>query len=147
MIENIKTEEGKLIFDANGIKVALVKGEEAFRSAANLLLSVKGLCQLEQQADLIVPIASDQKEWKNQKTISEVLAKRKADNGDKYSEYLFNMDLGVSDPETCLLLQIIDDSPFKGKRRENILSANCKHVGINSMKDKKKFCTYITFAK
>jgi len=57
------------------------------------------------------------------------------------------MDLGVSDPETCLLLQIVDDSPFKGKRRDNILNPTMKSVGISFMKQKTKFCSYVTFAK
>jgi hypothetical protein len=71
----------------------------------------------------------------------------KSDNASKYSECAFNMDLGVSDPETSLLLQVVDDSPFKGKRRDNILNPNFKYVGISFLKQKTKFCCYITFAK
>ena len=147
MTQNIKVEEGKIIYDANGAKVALVKGEEAFINVSNILKSISPLNELDLQSDLSIQIPEDQKEWKNQKSITDLLTKIKIENANKYTEYLFNIDLGVSDPETCLLLQIIDDSPFKGKRRENLLNPNMRYIGINSIKQKSKFCTYLIFAK
>lgn len=146
-IVNIKVEEGgKLIFDADGTKVALITGSQSFFNVAELLRNTEPAPVLVYKNDLIISVPEDQKEWKIQKTITDLLQKKRADNGNLYQEYVFNMDLGVSDPETCLMLQIIDDSPFKGKRRENILNPKMTSVGISFLKIKTKFCAYITFA-
>jgi hypothetical protein len=146
-IGNIKQEEGKIIFDAHGTKVALVNGESAFLSAGQKLLTLESAAPLELSQDLVIQVPEDHKDWKNNGLITQLLAKKKAENGSKYPECAFNMDLGISDPETSLLLQIVDDSPFKGKRRDNILNPLHRHVGISFMKLKSKFCCYITFAK
>lgn len=146
-ISNIKMVDEKLIFDADGTKVALVKGEEAFKDSANILLSASPCAPLEFREDLIIPVPEESKSWKDNKLIGASLIKTKTDNGSKYSEYGFNMDLGVSDPETSLLLQVVDDSPFNGKRRACILNPNFKYIGVSYLKQKSKFCVYITFAK
>jgi hypothetical protein len=111
------------------------------------LLTTESAPPLEFREDLVILVPEDHKDWKNNSLITQLLAKKKAENGSKYPECSFNMDLGISDPETSLLLQIVDDSPFKGKRRENILNPKNKYVGISFMKQKNKFCCYLTFAK
>lgn len=146
-ISKIKSEEGKTIYEADGVKVALQLGEAHFRTMAAKLEGINPLPPLEYRQDLAIQPPEDNKEWKNNKIISELLAKKKTENGDRYISYAFNMDLGVSDPEICLLLQIIDDSPFKGKRSEALLSDKHKYVGIGYSKQKSKFCCYLTFAK
>ena len=146
-ISHIRPEGEKLIFDADGTKVAVVQGEAAFKDSANKLLDAHPCEPLELREDLVIPVPEDSKSWKDNKLIAQLLTKMKSDNASKYSECAFNMDLGVSDPETSLLLQVVDDSPFKGKRRDNILNPNFKYVGISFLKQKTKFCCYITFAK
>jgi hypothetical protein len=147
-IANIKSEEGKLIFDANGTKVSLSSGEEIFRNVAEKLMTTDPMSPLEYTDDLVIPVPEDQKEWKDNKLISQLLAKKKSELGGKYSDCVFNMDLGVSEAELSALLQIVDDSPFKGKRRENLLNPNNRFIGISYVsKPKNKFCCYITFAK
>ncbi len=146
-IVHIRVEDGKTIFDADGTKVGLVSGEEAFRAAAQRLLDVSPAGPLEFREDLVIQVPEDSKEWKNNTLISQLLAKKKSENGSKYPDCTFNMDLGVSDAETSLLLQIVDDSPFKGKRRENLLNPANRYFGISYLKQKSKFCCYVTFAK
>jgi hypothetical protein len=147
-ILRIRTEEGKLIFEAEGTKIALVKGEEAFKAAANKIRGLPPSGPLEFRDDLAIPVPEDSKDWKKQEVIAAALGKRKSDNENKYTDYLFNMDLGVSDPEVSLLLQIVDDSPFKGKRCDNILNRDYKFIGISHQKQgKSKFCCYITIAR
>jgi len=66
-IANIKTDEGKIVFDADGTKVALTSGESAFRAAADKLRNTSPAPPLEFKPDLIIAVPEDQKEWKNQK--------------------------------------------------------------------------------
>jgi hypothetical protein len=147
-ISKIRMEDGKLIFDADGSKISLVKGEEAFKAAASKLRALSPVEGLEFRENLVIQVPEDPKDWKKQEQITSALAKRRIENGTNYSEYLFNMDLGVSDPNTSLLLQIIDDSPFKGKRCDNIMNKDMRYIGISHQKpSKSKFCTYITFAQ
>lgn len=146
-IENIKSEEGKLIFDALGTKVALVSGEEAFKSAANKLPSFSPCAPLEFRDDLVIHVPENHVDWKNNALITQLLTKKKKEVAGKYNECAFNMDMGVSDAELSVMLQIVDDSPFKGKRRENIMNPDHKYIGIHYIKQKHKFCVYIVFAK
>ena len=146
-IENIKSEDNKLIFDAQGTKVALVSGEEAFKSAANKLPSYPSCPPLEFRDDLVINVPEDHKDWKNNTLITQLLSNKKKEVAGKYNECAFNMDMGVSDAELSVLLQIVDDSPFKGKRRENIMNPDNKYIGIHYIKQKHKFCVYIVFAK
>jgi hypothetical protein len=146
-IQNIRSEEGKLIFDAHGTKVALVGGEEAFKAAANKLCNYQPCPPLEFREDLVINVPEDNKDWKNNTLITQLLSNKKKEVAGRYAECAFNMDMGVSDPELSVLLQIVDDSPFKGKRRENILNPDHRYVGIHYVKQKHKFCCYIVFAK
>jgi len=146
-IQNIKSEEGKLIFDAHGTKVAVVGGEEAFKAAANKLPNYQSCGSLQFREDLVINVPEDHKDWKNNTLITQLLSNKKKEVAGKYAECAFNMDMGVSDPELSVLLQIVDDSPFKGKRRENILNPEHKYVGIHYIKQKHKFCCYLVFAK
>lgn len=147
-IVNIHPDGEKIIFDANGTKVSLVRGEEAFKEVAQILSEMPPSAPLEYTEELVIPIPEDQKDWKNNTLISQLLAKKKAEVISKYPECVFNMDLGVSDPEMSALLQVVDDSPFKGKRRDNLLNPNNRFVGISYVsKPKNKFCCYLTFSK
>jgi hypothetical protein len=148
-MSRIKTDEGKVVFETeSGSKIALVQGVEAFKLAANKMRHFTPTNGFEYKEDLIIPVPEDSKDWKKQDLITNSLAKRRNENGGKYSEYLFNMDLGVSDAFYSVLLQIVDDSPFKGKRCDNIMNKDFKYIGISHQKQgKNKFCTYITFAK
>jgi hypothetical protein len=149
-IAHIKIEEGKLVFapGEGSSKIALTSGEEAFKKAADKMRALSPAPALEYREDLVIPVPEDPKDWKKQELITSALAKRRNENAGTYSEYLFNMDLGVADPAYSLLLQIVDDSPFKGKRCDNILNKEFKYCGISHQKQgKSKFCCYITFAK
>jgi hypothetical protein len=146
-IQHIRSEEGKLIFDAQGTKVAVVGGEEAFKASAAKMLNYQPCSALEFRDDLVINVPEDNKDWKNNTLITQLLASKKKEVAGRYAECAFNMDMGVSDPELSVLLQIVDDSPFKGKRRENILNPEHKYVGIHYVKQKHKFCCYMVFAK
>lgn len=149
-IVNIQKEEKegevKTIFNANGSKVNLNKGEEAFRQVANILMKTAPVDPLEFRDDLLTQLPEDPLLWKNKNAIAEINAKKCLEVANNYGAVKFNMDLGVSDPELTVLLQLVDDSNFKGKRRDNILSPVNKYLGVSYAKQKKKFFTILFFA-
>lgn len=149
-ISYIKQQEGKMIFElSNGSKVALNKGEEAFRECAEKLRNnIPYLHPFILKEDLAIPIPEETADWKKNEVIASSLNKLKEANMDKYSDFTFNLDLGINDPELSLILQVVDDSNFKGRRAANLLSKELKYIGISSAaKGKKSFCVYVVFAK
>jgi hypothetical protein len=102
---------------------------------------------LEFREDLVIPLPENPKEWKDNKKIAELFGNKKKEVADKYRDCNFILDLEISNPEISLILQIIDDNPFQGKRRENLLNPNNKYIGISCAKVKTKFCCYIVTAK
>lgn len=149
VLSHIKDEEGKLVFELeSGLKVGLVKGEQAFLEIAEMLRNQTAMSPIEFKEDLIIPVPEAHTEWKKQESITAGLTKLKNDTNGKYQSLTFNLDLGVSDPLLSAILQVVDDSNFKGKRRVNILDKDVKFAGIShAAKGKKSFCSYIAFAK
>ena len=149
-IVNIQKEEKegvtKIIFNAKGSKVNLNKGEEAFRQVATLLMNTSPVDPLQLREELVTQLPEDPAMWKNKSTIAEINAKKCVEVADNYGIIKFNMDLGVSDPELTVILQLVDDSSFKGKRRDNILHPKNKYLGVSYAKQKKKFFTILFFA-
>ena len=44
------------------------------------------------------------------------------------------------------VLQIVDDTPFKGQRRSNIQNNQFKYIGISHRKVEDEYCFYFVFA-
>jgi hypothetical protein len=129
-------------------KIALVRGEIAFRETIEILKKLKPLNPLEQREDLQVPIPEDQSSWIIKDLISENVnkLKAKAKEEGKYTNFNFHFDIGSSQPESSFVLQLVDDTAFKGNRSKNLLSSSFKFVGINSTKHRNKHCGYFLFA-
>lgn len=125
------------------------RGEEAFRETAEKLRNnVPVLHDLEQRDELVITVPEATADWKKNELITSALTKVKTSTQSVFSEILFNLDLGVNDPELSLVLQVVDDSNFKGRRAANILSKDLKYIGVShASKGKKSFCVYVVFAK
>lgn len=149
LISKIREDEGKLVFELeNGLKIPLLKGETAFRDCAHKLRNMQSMPGLEHRDNLIVPIPEASSDWKKMDLVTANLTKIRSNTVGQYDEINFNIDLGVNDPEISTLLQVVDDSTFKGKRSANLLNRDLKYCGIShAAKGKKSSCTYITFAK
>jgi hypothetical protein len=146
LVNFIKVEDSKIIFEKDGTKLGLNRGVDHFNSVANQLKERVAASPLDLREDISVPVPEnfDLKDKLWQETILKSL---KVDNGDKYSSYFINIDVGSDIAETSLLLQVVDDNKiFNGKRRENILNPNFKHVGISFSKQKNKSIWLIVFA-
>jgi hypothetical protein len=146
-IANIKEDKGKIFYVADGKKISLERGEAAFREVAQKMLEMSPCEQLEFREDLQMPLPEEPNQWTDNKVISELLANKKRENGDKYPDCSFQLDIEVTDPKICLLLQIVDDNRFQGKRRENLMNPLNKYIGISCKNVKTKFCCYFLLAK
>ena len=142
--ENDKEDETKmkLIFKKK-VKVALTRGEEAFKEAAEKLRNMESLPPLELNREINVPLPETEEEIKDPKFLKEqVKILRETTNID-----LFFKDL-IKVPEVSALLMVVDDSVKNpGRKRHAILNRNFKYIGINSQFIGKTFVAYFTFSK
>ena len=142
--ENDRDDETKvkLIFKKK-VKVALTRGEEAFREAAEKLRNMEPLPPLELNGEINVPLPETEEEMKDPKFLKEqVKTLRETTNID-----LFFKDL-IKVPEVSALLMVVDDSVKNpGRKRHAILNKNFKYIGINSHFIGKKFVAYFAFSK
>lgn len=145
----IKEEGGRVIIETeNGSKIALSKGVAAFEACAEKLRALEPLPPLEFRQELCVPVPEAPSEWKEQSKLQMLINKFREDCSGTYSGLAFNLDIGVNDPELSTVLQVVDDSGFKGQRADNLLNKDLKYCGIShASKGKKQFCAYIMFAK
>ena len=148
-IKNIKEEvdkndetKTKIIYKKK-VKVALTRGEIAFREAAEKLRNMEPLPPLELNENIIIPLPETEEEIKNPTFLKEqVKALRENTNID-----LFFKDL-IKLPEVSALLMVVDDSVKKpGRKRQAILNKDFKFVGINSHFIGKTFVAYFAFSK
>jgi len=129
-------------------KVALNRGEPAFREFAQKLRGMQPLSPLEAREDLKVPINEDPQKWTDKALISEAVNKQKASikETSSYKTFNFHFDVGSPQAEISFILQLVDDTPFKGSRQRNIVNPEFKYVGISTLKIKNKNCGYFLFA-
>ena len=147
-IENIREEiskndgSNKIVYK-DKVKVALNRGEIAFREAANELRTYKPIPPISFKNEICIPLPSNEEEIKNSNYLKEqVKLFRENNNID-----VFYKDL-IKDPEVSALLMIVDDSiKNPGKKRQAVLDKNFKFVGISSGFIGKNFVAYFTFSK
>ena len=132
----------KLIYKKK-VKVALTRGEIAFREAAEKLRNMEPVPPLELNENIIIPLPETEEEIKDPTFLKEqVKALRENTNSD-----LFFKDL-IKLPEVSALLMVVDDSVKNpGRKRQAILNKDFKYVGINSHFIGKTFVAYFAFSK
>lgn len=132
----------KLIYKKK-VKVALTRGEMAFREAAEKLRNMEPVPPLELNENIIIPLPGTEEEIKDPTFLKEqVKALRENTNID-----LFFKDL-IKVPEVSALLMIVDDSVKNpGRKRQALLNKDFKYVGINSHFIGKTFVAYFSFSK
>ena len=129
-------------------KVALNKGAQAFTEFAAKLKTMQPMKPLEAREDLKVPINEDPQKWTDKALISEAVNKQKAaiKETSSYNSFNFHFDVGSPQADISFILQLVDDTPFKGSRQRNIINPEFKYVGISTFKVKNKNCGYFLFA-
>lgn len=167
MIGNIKVFNNKLIYHKKGQpRIVMNTGEEAILSTISFISSLPQMAKLEVRKEIAINLPPNPDHWTSRfsNLVEEKTAELKKKAGIKYSTLSFHFDLSITDPETSLLLQLVDDNSFKGSRRMHICDPEMKYIAVtyssissansdisgegNEIKKKdKKFCSYFTFAK
>ena len=150
-INNIKEEknednpkEKKYIYQ-NNIKVALVRGESAFREAAEELKSMEPMKPLEFREDNCLGLPDNLDDYNNSNFLIEEV-KEKLENNIHINIFYKER---ISDPNISALLMIVDDRGKidSGKKRKAILNKNFKYIGITSKYIDDVFIAYFSFSK
>ena len=148
-IKNIIEEEDKndpanirLIYKKK-VKVALNRGEPAFREAAEMLRSLTPLPPLEFSQEKCIPLPDTEEELKDptflREQVKQIRSQTEID--------VFFKDL-IKIPEVSGLLMIVDDTNKNaGKKRLALLNKDLKYVGVTSKFIGKTFIAYFAFSK
>jgi len=129
-------------------KISLTRGVPAFQEFADKLRTMQPMPKIESRQDLQVPIHENSSNWTSKEYIGEAVNKVKSDikGNSNYKNFNFHFDVGSPYSENSFILQLVDDTPFKGSRSRNILNPAFTYVGISSLKIKNKHCGYFLFA-
>ena len=148
-IQNIVLEEDKddpsvkrLIYKKK-IKVALTKGESAFKEAIDYLRTLTPLPPLVFSLEKCIPLPNTEEEMKDHSFLrNQVKTLREKTNIDVFFKDLIKI------PEISGLLIIVDDTNKNaGKKRKALLSKELKYIGVSSKFIGKTFVAYFSFSK
>jgi len=148
-IQYIEEEEDKnnpdnlrLIFKKK-VKVALNKGEAAFREAAEYLRTLSPLPPLEFSQDRCIPLPDNEDELNDPNYLREqVKIIRQQTDIDVFFKDLIKI------PEVSGLLMIVDDTNKNaGRKRLALLNKDLKYVGVSCKFIGKTFIAYFAFSK
>ena len=132
----------RLIFKKK-VKVALNKGEPAFREAAEYLRSLTSLPPLEFSQEKCIPLPDNEEELKDPTYLREQVRQIR----EQTEVDVFFKDL-IKIPEVSGLLMIVDDTNKNaGKKRMALLNKDLKYVGVTSKFVGKTFIAYFAFSK
>jgi hypothetical protein len=132
----------RLIFKKK-VKVALNRGESAFREAADYLRTLNPLPPLEFTNDKCIPLPETEDELKDPTFLREqVRVMREQTQIDVFFKDLIKV------PEVSGLLMIVDDTNKNaGQKRMALLNKDLKYVGVTSEFIGKTFIAYFAFSK
>ena len=142
--EQDRKDESKIrIIYKKKVKVALNRGEIAFKKAAEELRGMEPLPPLILKNDICVPLPEEEAEIKDTSYLREqVKLIREKTNIDVFFKDLIKI------PEVSALLMIVDDSEKNpGKKRKAVLNKDFKYVGISSKFIGKTFIAYFAFSQ
>lgn len=147
-IKNIVMEKDKkgtdrLIYKGK-VKVALSKGESAFRDVIDILSKTSPMKELEFKEDLCVELPETEEDIKSKEFLKGKieLIRQKGINVDSFWKDI------VKEKETSFLLITVDDTGKKsGTKRGDILNTEYKYIGITSTFINKAFAAYFVFSK
>ena len=142
--EQDRKDESKIrIIYKKKVKVALNRGEIAFKKAAEELRGMEPLPPLILKNDICVPLPEEEAEIKDTSYLREqVKLIREKTNIDVFFKDLIKI------PEVSALLMIVDDSEKNpGKKRKAVLNKDFKYIGISSKFIGKTFIAYFAFSQ
>lgn len=139
----------KYILEANGKKFLFRSGLQEINKSMEVLKGTYPLKPLVFNQDLLIDIPEKEEERLDSGIISRLINLKVCELRERISQnyLLLNIDLTPFDPKIASILQIIDDSSFKGQRRSNLLNPILRQIAVSVKKDKKsRFYIYIALA-
>ena len=137
---NIQLDKSGIKIYKTSVKVALNNGETAFDNAIELLKKTKPMQKLKFNPDYIIDIPSNEVDVKSKQYLTDQV-KLKLDAGVDVKSFWKDI---VSDPESCFILTIVDDSGKNpGSKRDDILNKDLKYIGISTVKIGRSFACYM----
>lgn len=134
--------KNKIIYKKK-VKVALTRGEPAFREAVERLNTTSPLPPLKFLEDICIPLPETKEEIMDTNFLREQVKKLR----EKSSIDVFFKDL-VKVPEVSALLMVVDDTGKNaGKKVKALLNPSYKYIGISSKFIGKIFVAYFSFAE
>ena len=142
IVETVEGENKKIVFKKQ-LKVALNKGEPAFRRAATKLREYDPLPPLIFKKELCVPLPTSSSELSNRNYLkNQIQNMRQTTRVDGYFKDM------VKAPDISALLMIVDDNGENtGKRRLLLMNNEIKYIGINSGFVGGTFVAYFAFSR
>jgi len=125
--------------------IPLKRGIEAFEECIEILENCPSRDELEFAPDLNLLIPDDKNYWTNSEYLVNLISLKKSDLKNSQIN-AFHFDIGSSDAESSLILQLVDDNSFNGIRRLNLLNAKYKYIGISHKVTSSVSCSYFFFS-
>lgn len=143
-IKNIETIKDNQIIYHNIVKVALHRGEQAFRDAIQDLRITAPMKELRFNPLICIPLPQNEQELKDP-----IFLKTQVNN---LREKNNNIEIYFKDlikiPEISVLLMIVDDnSKNVAKKRMTLLNKDFKYIGVNSKFIGKHFVAHFAFSR
>ena len=137
---NIQLDKSGIKVYKTAVKVALNNGETAFDKAIELLKNTKPMNKLKFNPDYIIDIPRNEVDVKSKQYLIDQV-KLKLDAGVDIKSFWKDI---VSDPESCFILTIVDDSGKNpGSKRDDILNKDLEYIGISTAKIGRSFACYM----
>ena len=142
-INNIKILKNNRIIYYNVVKVALHRGEEAFRKAINILKTTESMGPLRYNPQLCIPLPENETELNDQNFLQDQVDKIRQRNT---IIEIYYKDL-IKIPEVSVLLMIVDDnSKNTSKKRDTLLNKDFRYIGVNCKFIGKHFVAHFSFS-
>ena len=137
---NIQLDKSGIKVYKTSVKVALNNGESAFDYAIDLLKNTKPMKRLKFNPDYLIDLPSNEVDVKSKQYLIDQV-RLKLDAGIDVKSFWKDV---VSDPESCFILTIVDDSGKNpGSKRNDILNKDLNYIGISSAKIGRSFACYM----
>ena len=137
---NIQLDKSGIKVYKTSVKVALNNGESAFDHAIELLKKTKPMKKLIFNPDYIIDKPNNEVDVKSKQYLIDQV-KLKLDAGVDVKSFWKDI---VSDPESCFILTIVDDSGKNpGSKRDDILNKDLNYIGISTAKIGRSFACYM----
>ena len=138
----IQCRNGTSIYKGKS-KIALSQGTLAFNRAIAVLRNTESMQKLTFSPQLTVELPKDETEIKDKNDLKEKVEDMIRE-GINIRSYWRDI---IKDPETCVLLMIVDDTGINsGMRRNDILNPKMKYIGISSVEINGHFVCYLTLS-